>query len=85
MIDEAENGTFLTIETFLDNQDTIVGRAFTVEMEGEELEAHYITVTEDGKFAFDARQLRWPSPARAPSRTASAPAATLSPWRAPIM
>ena len=55
MIDEAEKGTFLTIETFLDNQDTIVGRAFTVEMEGEELEAHYITVTEDGKFAFDAQ------------------------------
>lgn len=55
MIDEAEKGTFLTIETFLDNQDAIVGRTFTIEMDGEEMEAHYITVTEDGKFAFDAQ------------------------------
>jgi len=54
MIDEAESGRFLTIETFLDGQDAVAGRAVTVSMDGARVKAHYITVTEGGKFAFDA-------------------------------
>lgn len=54
MVDEVDRSTFLTIETFLDSKDTIAGRTFTIEYAGEELSAHYITVTEGDEFAFDA-------------------------------
>lgn len=54
LIDEAESGRFLTIETYLDNKDNVAGRSFTVSMEGEKVKAHYITVTEGSKFAFEA-------------------------------
>lgn len=54
MIDDAETSTFLTIDTYFDSKDEIVGRTFTVEYEDEEVSAHYITVTEGGKWAFEA-------------------------------
>ena len=52
--DEASNSKFLTIETYLDNKDDIVGRTLTVHMEGEKVEASYLTVTEGKEFAFEA-------------------------------
>lgn len=54
LIDEAESGDFITIETFLDRTDAVVGRTLTVEMYGEETELYYITVTEGDAFAFEA-------------------------------
>lgn len=54
MIDEADKGKFLTIETFFDGKDAIVGRTFTVSMDGEKVSAHYVTVTEGDKWAFEA-------------------------------
>lgn len=54
LVDEVSGGDFITIETFLDSKDTIVGRTVTVEAEGEEIEIYYITVTEGGEFAFKA-------------------------------
>ena len=52
--DEASNSKFLTIETYLDNKDDIVGRTLTVHMEGEKVEASYLTVTEGKEFTFEA-------------------------------
>ena len=52
--EEAPDGKFLTIETFLDSKDTIVGRTITLEMDGEEAAISYITITEGEKFAFEA-------------------------------
>lgn len=54
IIDEAERGDFITVETFLDSSDTVVGRTVTLEMDGEEMELYYITVTEGDEFAFKA-------------------------------
>lgn len=54
MMDEAARGDFITIETFVDNKNTIVGRTITVEGDGEEVEIYYITVTEGKEFAFQA-------------------------------
>lgn len=54
MMDEAARGDFITIETFVDNKNTIVGRTITVETDGEEVEIYYITVTEGKEFAFQA-------------------------------
>lgn len=54
MMDDAETRTFLTIETYLDSKDTVVGRTFTVKYEGEKVSAYYITVTEDDEWAFEA-------------------------------
>lgn len=57
-IDEAkeyvEKGDFITLETFIDNSNAIVGRTVTVEMDGEEVELYYITVKEGKEFAFQA-------------------------------
>lgn len=54
LIDEAEGGDFITVETFLDSSDTVQGRTVTVDNGYEETEIYYITVTEGGKFAFKA-------------------------------
>lgn len=54
MIDEAESGRFLTIETYLDSKDNVAGRSVTVSMDGEKIKAHYITVTQGSKYAFEA-------------------------------
>lgn len=57
-IDEAkeyvERGDFITLETFIDGKNEIVGRTITVEVDGEEVELYYITVTEGKEFAFQA-------------------------------
>lgn len=53
-LDEAEGGKFITLETYLDNKDNIVGRASTVHMDGEKVKTHYITVTEGKEYAFEA-------------------------------
>lgn len=57
-IDEAkeyvERGDFITLETFIDGKNEIVGRTITVEADGEEVELYYITVTEGKEFAFQA-------------------------------
>lgn len=54
VLDEASNSKMLTIETYLDSKDDIVGRTFTVHMDGEKVEASYLTVTEGKEFAFEA-------------------------------
>lgn len=53
-LDEASNSKLLTIETYLDSKDDIAGRTLTVHMDGEKVEASYLTVTEGKEFAFEA-------------------------------
>ena len=52
--EDAPKGKFLTLETYLDSKDNIVGRTVTVSTEGQKVKVSYITVTEGDKFAFEA-------------------------------
>ena len=52
--EDAPKGKFLTLETYLDSKDNIVGRTVTVSAEGQKVKISYITVTEGDKFAFEA-------------------------------
>ena len=54
VMEEAEGGKFLTIETFLDSKDNVAGRAITISVDDTKVKGHYITVTEGNKFAFEA-------------------------------
>ena len=53
-MDEVSTRSFLTIETFLDKKDNIVGYTFTVKDGGEKMSLYYITVTEGKEWAFEA-------------------------------
>ena len=54
LLEEATNEKVISLETFLDSQDNIVGRTITLVMEGEKSSLSYITVTQGDKFAFEA-------------------------------
>lgn len=53
-LDQVESGTFLTVDTYMDKKDKVVGRTITVEIDGDEESISYLTVTEDDEWAFEA-------------------------------
>ena len=53
--EEATGKKFITLETYLDSKDNIVGRNVTISAEGEKAKINYITVTKGEKFAFEGK------------------------------
>ena len=54
LIDEAERSNFLTLETYFDDKDNVVGYSTTVKADGEELTTSTIMVTDGKKWAVES-------------------------------
>lgn len=52
--EDAGTETYLTLETYVDDDEVIVGRTVTVEEDGQEQELYYIRATKGDKFGFEA-------------------------------
>ncbi len=53
-MDDASSKAFLTIDSYMDSKDNVVGHTFTVKQDGEKVSINYITVTEGDEWAFEA-------------------------------
>ena len=53
-LEEVGTDTYLTIDTYTDKKDNVVGMAFTVDYDGFEESFSFLTVTEGDKWAFEA-------------------------------
>lgn len=53
-LDEVGTTTFLTIDTYIDSKDIVVGRTITVKEGREKISFYYITITEGDEWAFEA-------------------------------
>lgn len=51
-MESVKEGNFLTIETFLDDEDVVVGRTFTVTQDGESESIYYIAAAQGDQWAF---------------------------------
>ncbi len=54
-LDEVSSKTLLTVDTYLDGEDNIAGRTFTVEVDGEKVTLSYLTVRKGDAFATEAK------------------------------